>query len=143
MLRKRNCFDKEEHLVWIRADKRERRVDKDNQSIMREQLSYNGSDFFKRIPSICVDCKANKAYKIWIQKITGLGSHVTGGLEYVYWIKCTKCNDAFEMTESDYMMMKPFINLNIKLEEGKIDLDQYQIKNDKFLMKLAKKKKMV
>lgn len=130
-------------MIWIRANRNENRIDNDNQYVKKEQLSYNGKDFFKHIPSLCIDCKANKAYKFWIQKVTGLGSHASGGIEFVYWIKCKTCNDAFEILESDYIMLKPFIKLNIKLDEKKISLEEYHIKNEKYLMKLAKKKKLV
>lgn len=58
--------------MWmVKGEIYEKRIDEDNLYINRDQLNYEGKDFFKKVPAICTDCKSGNSYKIWIQKISG------------------------------------------------------------------------
>jgi len=122
-----------------KTERNESRKDKNNLFIMREQLVYNGFDLIKRIPSLCIACKENDSYKVWIQEISGQGGLGSFGVETVYWCRCMHCSDGFEIILEDYSKIRPILKLNLKLQQGKISDDVHQNKIEKIKEKLYRK----
>jgi len=125
--------------ILLQGIRKTNRADNDDLYILRDQLIHNNTELLDLLPPLCISCKSNKQYKIWIEESKGLGSQGTFGYEAIYWVRCTNCCDSFEMLYSDYKRILPILKLNIKLKQGKITEYEHSSKVAKVKEKLYKK----
>ena len=117
---------------------RESKFDHDNLFIKTNQLTYEGKNLFESIQPSCTVCDENGQYQILITKVQGVAGFATSGVVLKYKVKCSNCNNTYEIEEEDYELLRPIVKLNDKLNQGKIDADNFYSRVEKKLMKIDK-----
>lgn len=110
--------------------------------VQSEQMSFeDGSGLIlQRISPVCEKCNSNKYYYVYKSyKPESIVIPIPFKIELIYTIVCPECGEAIELAIEEFEILRPIVNVNNKLEKGKISEMECKRQVEEILKKLRKK----